>query len=218
MLPQIGRNRANRHRRRRPDRSVHRDRAGSARPRGRRRRPRPRTAAPGEWQRRGVMQFHHAHTFRGQVVEALHDEMPDVLADLVAAGAGGDDAGAQRARRGAAVPPDDVRARDAAPRRRPNHAYARHRACRRGAGRAGPRRRRQVGRTWWPPIWSSTHPAGPAASPARCAAAVRALTVAPPTSLDSTGCGRAPNRARQLAHRPVAELSRLRGGGVPARQ
>ena len=39
------------------------------------------------WNRKGVMQFHHAHTFRGPVVEALRAEMPDVLDDLVAAGA-----------------------------------------------------------------------------------------------------------------------------------
>jgi 2-polyprenyl-6-methoxyphenol hydroxylase-like FAD-dependent oxidoreductase len=39
------------------------------------------------WQRKGVMQFHHAHTFRGQVVEALRAEMPDVLDDLNTAGA-----------------------------------------------------------------------------------------------------------------------------------
>jgi 2-polyprenyl-6-methoxyphenol hydroxylase-like FAD-dependent oxidoreductase len=39
------------------------------------------------WQRKGVMQFHHAHTFRGQVVEALRAEMPDVLDDLITAGA-----------------------------------------------------------------------------------------------------------------------------------
>jgi flavin-dependent dehydrogenase len=31
------------------------------------------------------MQFHHAHTFRGQVVEVLREEMPDVLDDLVTA-------------------------------------------------------------------------------------------------------------------------------------
>jgi 2-polyprenyl-6-methoxyphenol hydroxylase-like FAD-dependent oxidoreductase len=39
------------------------------------------------WQRRGVMQFHHAHTFRRQVVDALQAELPDVLEDLIAAGA-----------------------------------------------------------------------------------------------------------------------------------
>ena len=39
------------------------------------------------WQRKGVMQFHHAHTFRGPVIEALRAEMPDVLDALVAAGA-----------------------------------------------------------------------------------------------------------------------------------
>jgi 2-polyprenyl-6-methoxyphenol hydroxylase-like FAD-dependent oxidoreductase len=39
------------------------------------------------WQRKGVMQFHHAHTFRGQVVEPLRAEMPDVLDDLISAGA-----------------------------------------------------------------------------------------------------------------------------------
>jgi 2-polyprenyl-6-methoxyphenol hydroxylase-like FAD-dependent oxidoreductase len=41
----------------------------------------------GLWQRKGVMQFHHAHTFRGPVVEVLQAEMSDVLGDLVAAGA-----------------------------------------------------------------------------------------------------------------------------------
>jgi 2-polyprenyl-6-methoxyphenol hydroxylase-like FAD-dependent oxidoreductase len=41
----------------------------------------------GEWRRRGVMQFHHAHSFRGQVVDALTAEMPDVLAALTASGA-----------------------------------------------------------------------------------------------------------------------------------
>ena len=39
------------------------------------------------WQRKGVMQFHHAHTFRGPVIEELRAEMPDVLDALVAAGA-----------------------------------------------------------------------------------------------------------------------------------
>ena len=41
----------------------------------------------GMWQRKGVMQFHHAHTFRGPVVEVLQAEMSDVLGDLVTAGA-----------------------------------------------------------------------------------------------------------------------------------
>lgn len=40
-----------------------------------------------EWRRRGVMQFAHAHSFRGQVVDLLNDEMPDVLAALVSKGA-----------------------------------------------------------------------------------------------------------------------------------
>jgi len=39
------------------------------------------------WQRKGVMQFHHAHTFRGQVIDALNAEMPDVVDDLIATGA-----------------------------------------------------------------------------------------------------------------------------------
>ena len=39
------------------------------------------------WRRKGVMQFHHAHTFRGQVIDVLQAEMPDVLDDLMAAGA-----------------------------------------------------------------------------------------------------------------------------------
>jgi 2-polyprenyl-6-methoxyphenol hydroxylase-like FAD-dependent oxidoreductase len=44
-------------------------------------------AVGGPWRRRGVMQFHHAHTFRRQVVDAVAAEMPDVLEDLTAAGA-----------------------------------------------------------------------------------------------------------------------------------
>lgn len=39
------------------------------------------------WARKGVMQFHHAHTFRWPAVAALKDEMPDVVHDLVTAGA-----------------------------------------------------------------------------------------------------------------------------------
>jgi 2-polyprenyl-6-methoxyphenol hydroxylase-like FAD-dependent oxidoreductase len=38
------------------------------------------------WRRKGVMQFHHAHTFRGHVAEMLRTELPDVLDDLLAAG------------------------------------------------------------------------------------------------------------------------------------
>lgn len=41
----------------------------------------------GTWERAGVMQFHHPHAFRLQVVEALAAEMPDVLDTLVAVGA-----------------------------------------------------------------------------------------------------------------------------------
>jgi 2-polyprenyl-6-methoxyphenol hydroxylase-like FAD-dependent oxidoreductase len=41
----------------------------------------------GSWARRGVMQFHHPHAFRAQVVEALLAEMPEVYDDLLEAGA-----------------------------------------------------------------------------------------------------------------------------------
>jgi 2-polyprenyl-6-methoxyphenol hydroxylase-like FAD-dependent oxidoreductase len=41
----------------------------------------------GSWPRRGVMQFHHPHAFRAQVVEALRAELPEVWDDLLAAGA-----------------------------------------------------------------------------------------------------------------------------------
>ena len=44
-------------------------------------------APDGSWRRRGVMQFHHPHGFRGQVVEALIAEMPEVWDALLAAGA-----------------------------------------------------------------------------------------------------------------------------------
>lgn len=41
----------------------------------------------GRWRRRGVMQFDHAHTFRAPVVNALREQMPDVVRALVVAGA-----------------------------------------------------------------------------------------------------------------------------------
>jgi 2-polyprenyl-6-methoxyphenol hydroxylase-like FAD-dependent oxidoreductase len=47
----------------------------------------PSPASPYGWDRKGVMQFHHAHTFRGQVVDALEIEMPDALRRLVGCGA-----------------------------------------------------------------------------------------------------------------------------------
>jgi 2-polyprenyl-6-methoxyphenol hydroxylase-like FAD-dependent oxidoreductase len=44
-------------------------------------------ASDGSWPRRGVMQFHHAHGFRGQVYEALEREAPAALARWLEAGA-----------------------------------------------------------------------------------------------------------------------------------
>lgn len=41
----------------------------------------------GSWPRRGVMQFHHAHAFRYQVIQALQREWPDALQRWSAAGA-----------------------------------------------------------------------------------------------------------------------------------
>src|SRR5690348_1806250 len=41
----------------------------------------------GSWSRRGVMQFHHPHGFRAQVVEALQAELPHVWHNLLVAGA-----------------------------------------------------------------------------------------------------------------------------------
>ena len=47
--------------------------------------PGPLSGAP--WRRRGVMQFAHAHTFRGPVVDLLDDRIPDAMALLRRAGA-----------------------------------------------------------------------------------------------------------------------------------
>jgi 2-polyprenyl-6-methoxyphenol hydroxylase-like FAD-dependent oxidoreductase len=44
-------------------------------------------APDGSWERRGVMQFHHPHGLRKQIVDVLDAEMPEVKARLVAAGA-----------------------------------------------------------------------------------------------------------------------------------
>src|SRR5215469_7794871 len=40
-----------------------------------------------QWDRKGVMQFHHPHFFRQHVVDALLAEMPEVWQGLLAAGA-----------------------------------------------------------------------------------------------------------------------------------
>jgi 2-polyprenyl-6-methoxyphenol hydroxylase-like FAD-dependent oxidoreductase len=47
----------------------------------------PGPAADGAWERRGVMQFHHPHGLRTQVVDALDAEIPEVRTALQAAGA-----------------------------------------------------------------------------------------------------------------------------------
>ena len=47
----------------------------------------PGPAADGSWPRRGVMQFHHAHGFRHQVVQVLEQELPEALPRWLAAGA-----------------------------------------------------------------------------------------------------------------------------------
>ena len=47
----------------------------------------PGPAADGSWARLGVMQFHHAHAFRHQVVQALQQELPEALPRWLAAGA-----------------------------------------------------------------------------------------------------------------------------------
>ena len=44
-------------------------------------------ARDGSWGRKGVKQFHHPHGFRGQVVDALTAEMPEVLEAMITAGA-----------------------------------------------------------------------------------------------------------------------------------
>jgi 2-polyprenyl-6-methoxyphenol hydroxylase-like FAD-dependent oxidoreductase len=47
----------------------------------------PGPAPDGSWPRLGVMQFHHAHAFRHQVVQALQQELPEALQQWLAAGA-----------------------------------------------------------------------------------------------------------------------------------
>jgi 2-polyprenyl-6-methoxyphenol hydroxylase-like FAD-dependent oxidoreductase len=47
----------------------------------------PGPAVDGSWPRLGVMQFHHAHAFRPQVVQALKRELPGALQRWLAAGA-----------------------------------------------------------------------------------------------------------------------------------
>ena len=47
----------------------------------------PGPADDGSWPRKGVMQFHQAHTMRRQIVDVLGEDMPDVLDALIVAGA-----------------------------------------------------------------------------------------------------------------------------------
>ena len=44
-------------------------------------------AQDGTWPRKGVMQFHQAHTMRRQIIDVLRDGTPDVLEGLLGAGA-----------------------------------------------------------------------------------------------------------------------------------
>jgi 2-polyprenyl-6-methoxyphenol hydroxylase-like FAD-dependent oxidoreductase len=44
-------------------------------------------APDGAWERRGVMQFHHPHGLRQQIVDVLDAELPEVKTRLIAAGA-----------------------------------------------------------------------------------------------------------------------------------
>src|SRR4051794_26374286 len=41
----------------------------------------------GSWARKGVMQFHHAHAIRSQVVDTLRRELPEAYEHLLAVGA-----------------------------------------------------------------------------------------------------------------------------------
>lgn len=47
----------------------------------------PGPATDGSWPRLGVMQFHHAHAFRYQVLQALQEELPEAVQRWFAAGA-----------------------------------------------------------------------------------------------------------------------------------
>ena len=47
----------------------------------------PGPAGDARWERRGVMQFHHAHAFRQTVADALAREVPDALAGWLGLGA-----------------------------------------------------------------------------------------------------------------------------------
>ena len=119
------------------------------------------------------------------------------------------------------MPPDGVRARNVAPRR---HRTARHASSvgmstevdvstaaapsvSGSDGRAGRR------------LWSSTHRAVRAGSPGRCAAvgegADCGATYVRSAVSAATGADTGPD---ELSDRLVAGLSRVRGGGVPARQ
>jgi protoporphyrinogen oxidase len=87
----------------------------------------PQSGPTPAWQRKGVMQFHHAHTFRGQVVDALRAEMPDVIDDLITAGA--TIATTAENRPVALVPADDVRAHAVEPRGGSAGHHAPMRSC-----------------------------------------------------------------------------------------
>ena len=50
-------------------------------------RPRPRSVGGRHWQRQGVMQFHHAHSFRQQIVDLVRSEAPTAWQNWLAAGA-----------------------------------------------------------------------------------------------------------------------------------
>ena len=94
----------------------------------------------GRWQRKGVMQFHHAHTLRGPVVDALRDEMPDVLRSSDRRGRR-HRLGTGRTASGPAVSTRHLRRGDATVRGRGagDHRAHRTRRCAGARRRAGPR-------------------------------------------------------------------------------
>jgi 2-polyprenyl-6-methoxyphenol hydroxylase-like FAD-dependent oxidoreductase len=152
----------------------------------------------GEWHRRGVMQFQHAHSFRGQVVDALYEEMPDVLTALVSAGASVATTSGQNSRAAALHCRRMVFERELW---RRAAAEPRLRVVTGNVSDMLVERTRAVGVRIGSNVvnadWSSTHRDARAASPPRCTAVVRAQTVAPPMRVGSIGCARAPNRDRR---------------------
>ena len=159
----------------------------------------------GSWPRKGVMQFHHAHAFRGPVVAALQREVPEAYARWVELGAEPVTEPGLTRRARHAIAAGDVRAGPARGGRRRSRGW-------RCAGGTCAAVRHVDGVAIGLDVDGAAVPAElvldasgqvePGAPGSSASGPASVATAASPTSTGSTSCGPAPSPARWPARSP----------------